>query len=184
MIRVDVEADDPSGMDPDNLCRQVTIWSAVTEDGFGHPPDLEEMGTGHPRLGYLVDDETDLRVRLDVSILRASGHIESSNINGLQGLVVGEAHWLHLRCPIGSDRCEMPPTKSGEKPFFGWRQDHMSKSITSGKVEVKDMRSARRRSGVTVSDRLPSVALVPAVREACRLDLSPSVGAPGVAEVC
>src|SRR5580698_1423402 len=138
VVGVDVEGDDPPGMNPDDLGRQMALPVVRPDRGLGHAADLEEVGTVHRLFGDLVHDEGHVRIRLDVAVLGAAAHVETGDVDGAERRVDRETQGLDLWGPVRPQRGQVTSGLAGEKAHFGVAEDHGGQARTSSKVEVKD----------------------------------------------
>ena len=121
---IDVEGDDPLGVNTDDLRRQMIVGRGGAHDGFGGATDLQEVRPCHARFRHLVDDEGDAGVGPDVAVLSAAAHVEPGDVDRPKGGVVGEAEWLHLGRSIGSDGRQVTSGLADEEPLLGIVKSH------------------------------------------------------------
>jgi enterochelin esterase-like enzyme len=123
-VRIDVERDDAPWMDPDDLSVQVTLQVVRADGVLRQTADLQEAHATHRRLGHLVGDQCDSRIRTDIAVLGAVDHVEAGHIDRAKLGVVGKTERFDLRKPVRSDRGQPSELLAGQELLLDCCKNH------------------------------------------------------------
>src|SRR6266571_9522627 len=144
VIRIDVEAYDPAGTDPDDLGGQMAVQVMGADSGLGVAANLEEVRPLHGRGGYLVHHEGHARIGPDVAVLGAAGHVPPRDIDRSQGSVIAEPQRLDLGNAVRTDGGQVAACVASQETPLGVGKSHDLKAKTSSNIEVKMMVASAR----------------------------------------
>src|SRR2546426_1198919 len=110
--------DDALGRDPEHLWIKAgpDLGAAGVQD-LGVAPDFDAPHTPGVHRGDVVDDEGDLGVSQDVTVLLALGEIVAADIDGVVLLVVAESRRHHVRHSVRTNGRETPEADTGCEVF-------------------------------------------------------------------